>query len=501
MLHKTVLVRHPSAITKSRRKIQNMKKILFVGSEVMPFAATGGLGDVLGSLPSEIKKEMGEDSDIRVIMPMYSNIGEQWLQQMEKVAEFEVSLSWRKLYCGINKIEKDGVVYYFVDNQYYFYRQNMYGEYDDGERFAFFCRAVLEAMNVLDYFPDVLHANDWHTALCPVYLRTYYLNDQRYQKVKSVFTIHNIEYQGKFDFNIVNDVFDLSDYDRQILEYEGGINLVKAAVVCADKVTTVSPTYANEILYPEHSHGLYHVLNLYSDKLCGILNGIDYDYYNPSSEELAQKFTWRSPKRKAINKNALQEEIGLPKRDDVPMLAVISRLASHKGLDLVEEKLYNIVSENDVQVVVLGKGEKRYEEFFSRLQENFPDKVSALMMYDRDLAKRIYAAADIFVMPSLSEPCGLAQMIASRYGAIPVVRETGGLYDSIKPYSEDGDKISGNGFTFSHYNSDALKGAILDAVNLWNDEERRNRFVSKIMRTDFSWKNSAKQYLRMYDTI
>ncbi len=478
-----------------------MKSILFAGAEVMPFAATGGLGDVLGSLPRELA-DSEEDSDIRVVMPLYSVIGEEWRHQMQSVAEFDVWVSWRKQYCGVKKLERDGVIYYFIDNQYYFYRDSMYGSFDDGERYAFFCLAVLEMMKALSYFPDILHANDWHTALCPVYLRTLYSLDERYKKIKSVFTIHNIEYQGRFDLGIMKDVFSFDAHDRELLEYDGQINLMKAAIAASDAVTTVSPRYADEILTAEHSHGLHFVLNMYSEKLCGILNGIDYEYYDPSSaEDLAQKYTARSPKKKAVNKTVLQEELGLPVNKEIPLLAVISRLASHKGIDLIEQKLYTIVENNDIQVVVLGKGESGYEDFFCRLQASFPDKVRALIMYDRELSKRIYAAADLFLMPSRSEPCGLAQMIASRYGAIPIVRETGGLYDSIKPYSESNSKISGNGFTFVDYNGEALEWAVGEALKICKDEDKRVRLVSKIMRTDFSWKSSAKKYLELYDVI
>ena len=478
-----------------------MKKILFVGAEAMPFAATGGLGDVLGSLPSAINETAKGKADVRVIMPLYSEIGDKWRTAMETVAEFDVWLSWRRLYCGVKKLNINGITYYFVDNQYYFYRETMYGCYDDGERFAFFCRAVLEFLSAIDYYPDILHANDWHSALCPVYLKTLYSENEKYKNIKSVFTIHNIEYQGKYDMSIIGDVFGIDDKDKYILEYDGAANLMKAAIVTADAVTTVSPNYANEILDYEHSHGLHHVLKMYSDKLSGILNGIDYSYYDPYGSDIEERYTWRSLGRKAVNKKALQQELGLPIREEVPLLAVISRLASHKGIDLIKEKMYNVLEENDVQFIILGKGDIEYEDYFCRLQNSFQDKVRALITYDRALSKRIYAAADILIMPSRSEPCGLSQMIASRYGAIPVVRETGGLYDSIKPYREEGKTILGNGFTFCEYDADKMKDSILDAISVWSNRDKRTRIVGKIMRTDFSWKGSAKRYLDMYDLI
>ncbi len=479
-----------------------MKKILFVGAEVIPFAATGGLGDVLGSLPAAIKSTAGDDVDVRVVMPYYSAISEEWKSQCETVAEFYVSLAWRRQYCGIKQLVRGGVTYYFIDNKYYFYRDIIYGNYDDGERFAFFCRAVLDMLKKVDFYPDILHANDWQAALSVVYLNNGYKQIPEYANIKTVFTIHNIEYQGKYDMSILWDVFGLPWETKGLMEYDGCINLMKGAVLCADRVSTVSPRYSEEIRTAEYSHGLDRIFNMDSDKLCGILNGIDYDYYNPATDkDIAENFTWRSLDKKAKNKLALQKEYGLPEREDIPMIAIISRLASHKGLDLVTERLYNIVEKNDVQLVVLGKGEAVYENFFKELEHRHRDKVRALMIYDRALSKRIYAAADIFMMPSKSEPCGLAQMIASRYGAIPVVRETGGLYDSIKGYWENGSKIMGNGFTFANYDAGELEERTQAAIELWNDKEKREKLVGKIMRTDFSWKNSAEKYLQMYESL
>lgn len=479
-----------------------MKKILFVGAEAMPFAATGGLGDVMGSLPAAIKATAGDDVDVRVVMPYYSAVGEEFKAQCETVAEFYVSLAWRRQYCGIKQLVKDGVTYYFIDNKYYFYRDTLYGNFDDGERFAFFSRAVLDMLKKVDFYPDILHANDWQSALSVVYLNNCYRHIPEYSGIKTIFTIHNIEYQGKYDMSILWDVFGLPWETKGLMEYDGCINLMKGAVMCADKVSTVSQRYSEEICTPEYSHGLDRIFNMYPGKLCGILNGIDYDYYNAATDkDIVENFTWRSLDKKAQNKLALQREYGLPEREDVPMIAIISRLASHKGLDLVKERLYSIVENNDVQVVVLGKGEAVYEDFFRELEYRHNDKVRALMLYDRALSKKIYAAADIFMMPSKSEPCGLSQMIASRYGAIPVVRETGGLYDSIKPYWENGSKIMGNGFTFANYNSAELEERTVAAIELWNNKEKREKLVGKIMRTDFSWKNSAEKYLEMYATL
>jgi len=476
-----------------------MKKILFAGAEVMPFGATGGLGDVLGSLPAAIKRELAEDADVRVVMPLYAAVKPVWREMMTDAAIFTVRLSWRRQYCGIKKLVKDGVTFYFVDNEYYFARERLYGYEDDCERFAYFSKAILDMMPEIDFYPDVLHLNDWQTALAATYLEKVYKKNEAYADIKTVFTIHNIEYQGVFGHGIEGDIFGLDDSIGGTLDYNGSINLMKGAIECAWKVGTVSPTYANEILYGGKSSGLQYVLEANSAKLSGILNGIDYSYNDPAADKsIARNYTWRSAGRKAENRAALQAELGLPQRD-VPMLSVISRLASHKGLDLVRDIAYRLLEEKDVQFVLLGTGESALEDFFRELEKAFPDKCRALITYDRDLSKRIYAAADIFLMPSKSEPCGLSQMIASRYGAIPVVRETGGLYDSIKPYYEEDGVMYGNGFTFAEYSPDVLYGRVEAALELFADAGKRKKFVSRIMRTDFSWDASAKKYIEMYE--
>ena len=480
-----------------------MKKILFVGAEVMPFAATGGLGDVMGSLPAAIKAKEKNNVDVRVVLPLYAAVKDEWREQMKDEAIFTVDLAWRKLYCGVKSLVKDGVTYYFIDNEYYFKRGALYGFYDDGERYAYFCKAVLEMLIKLDFYPDVIHANDWQSALTVVYLNTKYRYVEGLADTKSVFTIHNIEYQGKYDFSILGDVFDMGPEYYALMRYDDCINLMKAAIECADKVSTVSERYAEEIKTPEYSHGLYHVLYRNAQKLTGILNGIDYVYYNPAKDTvLCKNYDRRNfTKGKAENKLALQKEYGLPERADVPMLAIISRLATHKGLDLVKEVAADVVKNNDVQFVILGKGEAQYEEFFTQLEREYPDKVKALLTYDRDLSKKIYAACDIFVMPSQSEPCGLSQRIASRYGAVPVVRETGGLADSIKGYWVDDGVICGNGFTFANYSSAELEDRIEAALALYADAAQNKKFVSKIMGTDFSWNVSAEKYMEMFDSL
>ncbi|MBP3395965.1 MAG: glycogen synthase GlgA [Clostridia bacterium] len=477
-----------------------MKKILFAGAEAMPFAATGGLGDVLGSLPAALAAE--PDTDVRVILPLYGQVSDQWRAKMKEEAVFTVNLSWRQLYCGIKSLKKDGVTYYFIDNEYYFKRDTLYGAFDDGERFAFYSMAVMEAMAQLDFYPDVLHAHDWQAALTVVYLAALYRQKPGYEGIRSVFTIHNIEYQGQYHFGILGDVFGLGFEEYERMDFGGCINLMKAAIVSADTVSTVSPRYAEEICTPEYGKGLDGILRDNRHKLCGILNGIDYSYYNPAKDTVIPvRYSWRTREQKPENKLALQSALGLPVGRDVPMLAIISRLVAHKGLDIIAEIAANLVGNNDVQLVVLGRGDESYETFFTELEHRFPDKVRALMRYDRDLAKEIYAAADIFLMPSKTEPCGLAQMICSRYGAIPVVRETGGLFDSIKGYWEDKGRILGNGFTFAGYSGNELLNCILSAVTLWRDAERRHKLIGKIMRTDFSWQQSARSYCEMYSKL
>lgn len=475
-----------------------MKKILYVGAEAMPFAATGGLGDVLGSLPAALAAT-GE-CDVRVVMPLYEMAAKNWKSKMKRLAEFQVQLSWRSLYCGVWALEHNGVTYYFIDNEYYFHRPALYGHYDDGERYAYFCMAVLEMMRQIDYFPDILHAHDWQAALSVVYLNCIYRSQPGYGNIRTAFTIHNIEYQGQYDFAILGDVFALGNDQHSLMENDGCINLMKAAIECADRVTTVSPRYAEEIKTAEYAHGLEAALNRASGKLCGILNGIDYDYYNPETDPaIAAAFTRRALSGKVKDKMAMQKECGLPVRRDIPMLSVVSRLASHKGLDLVVACIERIVAENDVQFLILGRGEDRYEKFFIDFQNRHPDRVRARICYDRDLSKRVYAATDIFLMPSKTEPCGLSQMIASRYGAIPVVRETGGLYDSIKPYWIDEKGIlHGNGFTFAGYTAEELCERTQAAIDLWRDAPARRRLLSRIMQTDFSWGTSATQYLALY---
>ena len=479
-----------------------MKKILYVGSECMPVAATGGLGDVLGSLPAAVKKQYGDEADVRVVMPLYDKVDGAWRQSMTEEAVFTVSLGWRRQYCGVLSLEKDGVIYYFIDNEYYFRRGALYGQYDDGERFAYFSMAVMDMLRELDFYPDVIHANDWQSALSIVYLNVIYKSRAGYGNIKTVFTIHNIEYQGKFDMAILGDVFSIGNDQIPLMEWDGCMNLMKAAIECADRVTTVSPRYAQEIQGDEYSHGLGPILRGVSYKLSGILNGIDYDYYDPHSDPvIAKRYMWRSIVGKKQDKEALLNELSLP-LSDAPVFSIISRLVEHKGTDLVCRVAHRMLSEHDAYLVVLGTGDSGYEDFFRSLESRFPDRVRALICYDRALSKRIYAASDFFIMPSKSEPCGLSQMIASRYGAVPITRETGGLYDSIKGYWVENGEIRGNGFTFANYSAEELYDRICAALWLYdNDKTGMRRLQQKVMREDFSWSASADRYADMYNSL
>ncbi len=474
-----------------------MKSILYAGSEIMPFAATGGLGDVLGSLPAALKRKE-PDCDVRAVMPLYAHIKREWREKMTFLKWFNVPLAWRHAYCGVFSLEKDGVTFYFLDNEYYFKRAALYGEYDDGERFAFFSVAVLELMRELNFYPDILHANDWQTAFSVIQLKQNYSWRAEYGKIKAVYTIHNIEYQGVFGKAILGDVFGLGTKDEGIVDYNGNINLTKGAVVCADYVTTVSPTYAREIRTPTYSCGMHVILDQYGYKLDGIVNGIDMAYYDPKTDpDLPFHYSWRGQVGKRQNKAAMQEKFGLDVRPDVPVVAMISRLASHKGFDLVL-RIFHDLMQDDVQFILLGTGERGYELFFREAAARYPGKVSINLTYDRKLSKLIYAGADIFLMPSKSEACGLSQMIASRYGTVPVVRETGGLSDTIHPYGPD---RAGNGFTFASYNAHDMLHVIREAEGLYRDKENWNALVKKIMRIDFSWDVSAEAYRALYDRL
>ncbi len=470
-------------------------KVLYAASEALPFMASGGLGDVAGSLPQALRKRL---IGCRVVMPLYDNIKQELKDNMKFLTHISVPVSWRRQYCGIFEAKVGGVIYYLLDNQYYFKRDTIYGQYDDAERFAFFSRAVLEIIPHIGFKPDIIHCNDWQTALTPVYYSTMYANKPGYEDIKTVLTIHNIQYQGVYGKEILVDVLGFGEEHTSLLEYDGCVNFMKGGIECANKVTTVSPSYAQEILDPWYSHGLDAILHERSYKLCGILNGIDVVNYNPETDErIFTNYSAQKPAGKKKNKAALQELMGLPQRADVPIISMVTRLVSHKGLDLVKAVADELLSTEDVQLVILGSGDWQYENFFKELAERHSGKVGLWIGFVPDLAQKIYAGSDIFLMPSKSEPCGLSQMVALRYGTVPVVRETGGLRDSIK---DSGDGV-GNGFTFANYNAHEMLYTIRRALAGYADKDGWKVLVQRALDSDYSWGRSANEYIRMYKAM
>jgi starch synthase len=473
-------------------------KVLYAASEVQPFAASGGLADVAGSLPKAL---VGEGVDCSVIMPFYKKtIDENFQKKFEFVTEFYIPVGWRSQYCGVFKTVFKGVTYYFLDNEYYFSRDfGIYGYYDDAERFAFFSRAVLETVQHTGDIPDIINSNDWQCALIPVYYNIYYRYQHDMRNIRNVFTIHNIGYQGKYGFDLLEDVLSIPRHMAMLVEYDGDVNFMKGALEIADKITTVSPTYAEEIFDPWFAHGLDRALSNKGFKTCGFLNGIDVDVHNPATDKnIAENFSVKKKSGKNTCKLDLLEKVNLPvdTDDDSPVIGIITRLVEHKGLDLIKDVFDEIVNMG-YKVVILGSGDPMYEEFFHHAQNRFPGKVSFTCGFVPDLAKKIYAGADVFLMPSKSEPCGLAQMISLRYGTIPVVRATGGLKDSIIDCGDDG----GVGFTFHEYNGHHMLDSLKRAYDYYQDTKAWNALTTRAMKADFSWKRSAKLYIGLYEEL
>ena len=469
-------------------------KVLFASSEALPFAMSGGLADVAGALPKALRKRV---IGCRVVMPLYETVSEELRSQMRFITSITVPVAWRRQYCGIFEAKVGNVTYYLLDNQYYFKRPNLYGYYDDAERYAFFSRAVLEILPYIDFKPDIIHCNDWQTGMVPVYLDMFYKFDPFYADIKTVFTIHNIQYQGKYGHDLLEDVLGLPKENSDVVDYDGCVNIMKGAIMCCDKITTVSPTYSKEILDPYYSHGLDYVLKDKQDKLTGIVNGIDVDVYNPETDAMIFKnFSASDMSGKVVNKAELQKALKLPERADVPLIGIVSRLVEHKGFDLVKAVFEELLQE-DVQFAILGSGEWTYETFFYEMSKKYPDKVGLKLGFVPDLAHKIYAGADIFLMPSKSEPCGLAQMVALRYGTIPIVRETGGLNDTIR---DSGDGL-GNGFTFKNYNAHEMKDTILRAVDGYKNKEGWGILKNRAVSCDNSWNASAGSYIALYKEL
>ncbi|MCD8005034.1 MAG: glycogen synthase GlgA [Oscillospiraceae bacterium] len=474
-------------------------KLLFAASEAAPFAKSGGLGDVAGSLPAELARQ---GCDVHVVLPLYEKIGPQWRERMTFLKHFEVPLSWRRAYCGVFQLELEGVTYWFLDNEYYFKRADLYGYYDDGERFAYFSRAILELPGQLGWSPDVIHCNDWQTALVPVYLLQCRESVPGLGGVKTVFTIHNIEYQGRFGPDILEDTFGLSRryFHDRLLAYYGDVNLMKGAIYASDFVTTVSPTYAKQLRYAFYAHGLEGVIADNAYKMRGILNGIDLTRYDPETDlGLTTNYSAKDLSGKAECKAALQKLTGLNPAPETPVLACVSRLVPHKGFDLVLAVLQELMGLG-IQFVVLGTGDWKYQEVFRRLEGQYPGRAAARLFYSAELSDAIYAGADLFLMPSVSEPCGLSQIIAMRYGTLPIVRETGGLKDTVAPYNRV--ENTGTGFTFSSINAHDMLWVVREAVELYHTEpEAWQGLVERAMAQRYDWRRSAGAYIEIYQQI
>ncbi|NLJ69861.1 MAG: glycogen synthase GlgA [Clostridiaceae bacterium] len=477
-------------------------KILFVSSEMVPLAKSGGLGDVIGALPKAIR---AQGQDARVILPLYKQIKDRYGDQLKFMRWSMNKLGWRTMYSGLFTMEVDGVPVYFIDNEYYFGHEALYLDYAfDIERFSFFQRAVLEALGEpMQFEPDILHLNDWQSGMIPVLLEAHYKTHGYHTNVQCIYTIHNLKFQGIHGKERIQDLMELQDRymtDDAVMK-DGVPNFMKAGILYSNRVTTVSPTYAQEIKQDYYGEGLNDLLSAQSWKVVGVLNGIDVDSYNPEVDKsIAKNYTINTfQDGKKANKLALQEEIGLEQREDVPLLGMITRLTSQKGLDLLLHIADELISD-DIQLVILGTGDEFYENAFHDLEWYHPDKVRAMIMFDEELARRIYASADLFLMPSMFEPCGLGQMIAMRYGALPVVRETGGLKDTVIPYNKyDG---SGTGFSFSNINAHEFLFAIKDALDTYrNHPDSWNQLINQAMGSDFSWEQSAKRYIELYEII
>jgi len=470
-----------------------LMNILFAASEAVPYAATGGLADVAGSLPEAINSK---GNDCRIVIPLYKAIRLELRDEMTFLTNITVDVSWRKQYCGIFTAVHNGITYYFIDNEYYFAREGLYGFYDDCERFVFFSRAVLEMLRYIDFKPDVINANDWQTALIPVYYNVYYKYQQGYDNIKTVFTVHNIEYQGRYGKEVLNELMGIPMYHANLLEYDGYINMMKGAFETADMITTVSPSYAWEILDPWYAHGLDRILVTKQHKLKGILNGIDINKYNPETDELIpENFNADNSDGKAKCKQVLLSELGLDDGDD-PVIGIVTRFVSHKGIDLIRCVFEEMVGLG-VKFAILGSGEWVYEEFFREMAARYPGRVSVTLGFVPELSRKIYAGADMFLMPSQSEPCGLAQMMSMRYGTIPIVRETGGLRDSVR----DNGGENGNGFTFKTYNANDMLDAVKRAKRDYSDRKEWADLVKRAMECDYSWFASADLYIKMYKEL
>jgi len=474
-------------------------KVLFVASEAYPFIKTGSLGDMAYELPKALRKQ---GIDVRVIIPKYSNIPLLYKNCMENIATFNVKVGWRSKYCGLEYLSYNEVPYYFVDNEYYFKRSETYGFYDDGERFSYFSKAVLEAIKYMgDFIPDIIQCNDWQCAIIPVLLKENYSDDDMYKKIKSIFTIHNLKYQGIFPKEILGDLLNLGDkyFNEETLKFYDSISFMKGGIVFSDAITTVSNNYSREIQTPFYGEGLGGLLATNADKLYGIVNGVDYERYNPKvDKKINYNYDENDIKQKGKNKLELQEKLCFTVNEDIPMIGIVTRLVKQKGLDLIVDKLEELLS-LDIQIVLLGNGDKYYEDIFQLFASRYPSRISTNIIFNEKLAQQIYAASDMLLMPSIFEPSAVEHLIALKYGSIPIIHETGKLKDTIVFYSKY--TGNGNGFSFNNSNSEELLEAVHRAIDLYKDKSSWDNLVRNAMLSNNSWENSAENYIKLYNIM
>lgn len=475
-----------------------MMNVLFVVAEASPFIKTGGLADVAGSLPQALRSSR---LDIRVVLPLYREIAEKYSDELTLIGEYKVHLGWREQYVGVKSLSLNSIRYYFIDNEFYFFRDNIYGEADDGERFTFYSKAICELPKYIGFIPDIIHTNDWHTALVNVLVKEYAYYDDTYKEVKTVLTIHNLKYQGVFDYMMLGEIVNLPDsyFHDEAFKYYDCLNFLKAGIVFADAVTTVSKTYAEEMKYSFYGEGLEGIIKKHEDKITGIVNGIDYTKYNPENDPTIHKnYNVDCSNCKKDNKIYLQGKFGLPINPDIPMISMVTRLEDMKGLELIAHIFDELVQE-ELQFVILGTGNKKYEDMFYYFQSRYPEKVAARICFNEVESHEIYSGSDIFLMPSIFEPCGLSQLIALRYGTVPVVREVGGLKDTIVPFNPLTGE--GNGFTFHDYNAHDCLFAIKNALTYYQDKIIWNNIVKQGMKSINDWNKSSKEYIEIYNLV
>lgn len=474
-------------------------KILFAAAECAPFFKTGGLGDVAGALPKTLK---AKGATIKVVLPFFTKMPAAYQEQLQDLFSYEVYVGWRKQYCGVKYLQLNGIDYYFLDNRYYFDRPELYGYYDDGERFAFFQQAIIELMEKIQFIPDVMHLNDYHTSFIPCLLKEKYRWIRAFEQIRTVLTIHNIEFQGQYEQGILSDLFGMGNerYVDGTIRLDDCVNFMKAGILYADRVTTVSPSYAEEIKTAEFGAGLDEILRMESGKLRGILNGIDYEAFDPATDPaIFTNYDVKHLEQKLENKVQLQKALGLPVQPEVPLIGIVSRLTYQKGFHLLLQEMENLM-QFEVQLVLIGTGDPRFESQFADFGKKYPDKTSIQIAFDVQLAQKVYAGADMFLMPSAFEPCGLSQMISMRYGTLPIVHEIGGLKDTVQPYNPVTNE--GTGFGFTIFEPFYLMNALKQAIELFHDHPTTWRqLIQQAMAVDFSWDNSSEQYLALYQQI